>query len=258
MPAPDAQPNAIRLKDYRAPDYLIDRTHLHVDIGEEITQVSAELSLRRNPAVADPVTELALNGVDIQLVSLAIDGRPLADHEYRLDSEALVLINPPAAFQLQTVGEIKPQLNKSMEGLYRSRTIYCTQCEAEGFRKITWYLDRPDVMSEFTTTVVADKAHCPLLLSNGNLIEAGELEPGRHFATWHDPHKKPAYLFALVAGDLEHLEGTFTTASGREVTLKIYVEEKDLDKCEHALESLKNAMRWDEQVYGREYDLDIY
>lgn len=258
MSARDAQPKAIRLRDYRAPDYLIDRTHLRVDIGSETTQVSAQLNLRRNPAAAAPVAELALNGVDIRLISVAIDGRALAEHEYRLDSEYLVLINPPEQFELQTVGEIKPQLNKSMEGLYRSRTIFCTQCEAEGFRKITWYLDRPDVMSEFTTTVVADKAECPLLLSNGNLIEAGDLDQGRHFATWHDPHRKPAYLFALVAGDLQHLEDTFTTTSGREVSLKIYVEEKDLDKCEHALESLKNAMRWDEQVYGREYDLDIY
>ncbi|MDQ2078007.1 aminopeptidase N [Marinimicrobium sp. ABcell2] len=258
MSARDAQPNAIQLKDYRAPDYLIDRTDLRVDIGDEVTQVSADLALRRNPSADQPVPELALNGSDMHLISVAIDGRPLESHEFRVDEESLVLINPPEEFRLQTLGEIKPQLNKSLEGLYKSRTIYCTQCEAEGFRKITWYLDRPDVMSEFTTTIVADKTRCPLLLSNGNLLEEGDLEHGRHFATWHDPHKKPAYLFALVAGDLQHITDHFTTRSGREVTLKIYVEEKDLDKCGHAMESLKHAMRWDEERYGREYDLDIF
>ncbi len=258
MSAREAQPRAIYLKDYRAPDYLIEQTHLRVDIGEEVTRVNADLKLKRNPGAEQEVPELVLSGSDMTLRSIAIDGRVLEPHEYRLDDESLTLIKPPEEFLLQTEGEIKPQLNTSLEGLYKSRTMYCTQCEAEGFRKITWYLDRPDVMSEFTATVVADKKRCPVLLANGNLIEQGELEAGRHFATWHDPHLKPAYLFALVAGDLENIQDSFTTVSGREVTLQIFVEEKDLDKCDHAMTSLKNAMRWDEEKYGREYDLDIF
>jgi aminopeptidase N len=178
--------------------------------------------------------------------------------DYRLDAESLTLADVPDAFSLQVVTRLQPQLNTSLEGLYKSRTMYCTQCEAEGFRKITYYLDRPDVMSEFVTTIVADKNNYPVLLSNGNLIEEGELENGRHFARWHDPFKKPAYLFALVAGDLEFIQDTFITRPGREISLRIFVEEKDLDKCDHAMQSLKNAMRWDEEVYGREYDLDIF
>lgn len=258
MSARDAQPKAIYLKDYQAPPYLIDQTHLRVELGDSVTQVTSRLALRRNPDVSGAPTSLSLDGEQIKLVSVKIDGRDLAEDEYRLESESLTLINPPAQFQLETVGEIEPQNNTSLDGLYKSRTLYCTQCEAEGFRKITWYLDRPDVMSEFTTTIVADKKACPVLLSNGNLIDHGDAEPGRHFATWQDPFKKPAYLFALVAGDLEHIEDSFRTQSGRDVTLQIFVEAKDLDKCDHAMTSLKNAMRWDEEKYGREYDLDIF
>ncbi len=258
MSARDAQPKAIQLKDYRPPEYLIDRTELHFDLRADKTRVTSTLKLRRNPDSTPTGKNLALHGQEIELVSVAIDGRTLKDDEYRIDDEALTLLNVSDQFELTTVGDIDPKNNTSLEGLYRSKTMYCTQCEAEGFRKITWYLDRPDVMSEFFTTVVADEKKFPVLLSNGNLIEQGSAENGRHFATWHDPHKKPAYLFALVAGDLEHIEDSFTTMSGREVTLKIFVEEKDLDKCDHAMTSLKNAMRWDEDKYGREYDLDIF
>lgn len=250
-------PQAIFLKDYRVPDYLILQTDLHVDLQDEVTRVSATLSLQRNPAAQAPATKLTLQGSDMTLCSVAINGHPLREGEYSLSEESLTLHDTPESFQLETVTEIKPQLNTSLEGLYKSRTMYCTQCEAEGFRKITYYLDRPDVMSEFTTTIVADKKY-PVLLSNGNLIAAGELENNRHYATWHDPFKKPAYLFALVAGDLAQIEDKFVTASGREVTLKIFVELKDLDKCDHAMTSLKHSMRWDEEVYGREYDLDIF
>ncbi|MGB3609761.1 MAG: aminopeptidase N [Cellvibrio sp.] len=252
------QPQAIHLKDYRVPDYLIDKTDLHVDLHEDHTLVTSSLRLRRNPAATGAVSQLVLDGCEMTLRTITIDGRTLSESEYQLDEEHLSLLNPPAEFVLQTQVEIKPQLNTSLEGLYKSRTMFCTQCEAEGFRKITYYLDRPDVMSEFTTTIVADKSRYPVLLSNGNLIEQGELPQGRHFATWHDPFKKPSYLFALVAGDLEHIEDRFTTVSGRDVTLKIFVEAKDLDKCDHAMTSLKNSMRWDEEVYGREYDLDIF
>jgi aminopeptidase N len=252
----DQQPQAIYLKDYTVPDYLITKTELHVDIYDGHTIVTSNLSLRINPA-AKNVSQLKLHGTDLELVSIAINGNALPENVYEFGEESLTIKNTPSQFLLTSVTKIYPEENTSLEGLYKSRTMYCTQCEAEGFRKITYYLDRPDVMSEFTTTVVADKKF-PVLLSNGNLIGQGDLDNNRHFATWHDPFKKPAYLFALVAGDLAHIEDTFATSSKRNVTLKIYVEPKDLDKCDHAMISLKHSMRWDEEVYGREYDLDIF
>ena len=171
---------------------------------------------------------------------------------------SLTLNNLNGSHKLNITTRIYPHLNTSLEGLYKSRVMICTQCEAEGFRKITYYLDRPDVMSEFRTKIIADKSVFPVLLSNGNRVAQGELNDGRHWAEWHDPFVKPCYLFALVAGKLANTDDTFTTVSGREVLIRLYVEEKDLDKCEHAINSLKNAMKWDEDVYGREYDLDIY
>ncbi len=269
LPAKEQAPKTIYLKDYRVPDYLIKTTDLRFDIydknerydksegrdGETI--VSAMLQLYRNPAATDTATQLTLHGADLELVSIALNGKVLGEGDYQFGEESITIFNTPEEFTLITITKIKPEKNTSLEGLYRSRTMYCTQCEAEGFRKITYYLDRPDVMSEFTTTVVADKKY-PVLLSNGNLIDQGEADGNRHYATWHDPFKKPAYLFALVAGDLAHIEDKFITGSGRDVTLKIFVEPKDLDKCDHAMESLKNSMRWDEEVYGREYDLNIF
>jgi aminopeptidase N len=256
LPAKD-QPKTIYLKDYQVPDYLIKTTDLRFEITEGETLVSAMLHCYRNPAAPKKVNQLTLHGADLQLVSIALDNKILNSDDYTFGEESLTIFNTPEEFKLITITKIKPESNTSLEGLYRSRTMYCTQCEAEGFRKITYYLDRPDVMSEFTTTIVADKKY-PVLLSNGNLIDQGELENNRHFATWHDPFKKPAYLFALVAGELAHIEDKFTTCSGRDVTLKIFVEPKDLDKCDHAMTSLKNSMRWDEEVYGREYDLNIF
>ena len=250
-------PKTIYLKDYQVPDYLIDTTDLNVDIHDGYTLVSCMLALRRNPAAKQAATELTLQGADLELVSLSLDGRLLEEGDYTFGEESLTIFNTPETFTLITITKIKPESNTSLEGLYRSRTMYCTQCEAEGFRKITYYLDRPDVMSEFTTKVIADKKY-PVLLSNGNLIEQGDASEERHYAIWHDPFKKPAYLFALVAGDLAHIEDSFSTSSGRAVTLRIFVEPKDLDKCDHAMASLKHAMRWDEDVYGREYDLDIF
>ncbi|QEI12622.1 aminopeptidase N [Cellvibrio japonicus] len=250
-------PKTIYLKDYQVPDYLIDTTDLNVDIHDGYTLVSCMLALRRNPAAKQAATELTLQGADLELVSLSLDGRLLEEGDYTFGEESLTIFNTPETFTLITITKIKPESNTSLEGLYRSRTMYCTQCEAEGFRKITYYLDRPDVMSEFTTKVIADKKY-PVLLSNGNLIEQGDAGEERHYAIWHDPFKKPAYLFALVAGDLAHIEDSFSTSSGRAVTLRIFVEPKDLDKCDHAMASLKHAMRWDEEVYGREYDLDIF
>jgi aminopeptidase N len=257
LPANDLQPKTTYLKDYQVPGYLIKTTDLRFEIYEGETIVSAMLHLYCNPAAQAPATQLTLHGADLELVSIALDGNILAADAYEFGEESITIFNTPAEFKLLTITKIKPEANTSLEGLYRSRTMYCTQCEAEGFRKITYYLDRPDVMSEFTTTVVADKKY-PVLLSNGNMIDQGEADNNRHFATWHDPFKKPAYLFALVAGDLAHIEDSFTTCSGREVALKVFVEPKDLDKCDHALTSLKNSMRWDEEVYGREYDLNIF
>ncbi|MBQ0720378.1 MAG: aminopeptidase N [Gammaproteobacteria bacterium] len=256
----DSQPKTIRLEDYKPPLYLIDKTELRFELGEEQTLVKAALHFRRNPRAESSAADntLRLHGQELGFRSLAIDGQALSPEQYQIGAEELVINNVPEQFLLESVVAIKPQENTSLEGLYKSRTMYCTQCEAEGFRKITWYLDRPDVMSEFTTTVEADKNAYPLLLSNGNPVDSGETPDGRHWVTWHDPFKKPAYLFALVAGSLSCIEDSFTTMSGRDIALRIYVEAKDLDKCDHAMQSLKNAMTWDEEVYGREYDLDIF
>lgn len=247
----------VYLKDYKAPTYYIHKTNLRFELFDEYTDVTTTLELQRNGegSVTEP---LKLNGEALELLEIHVDGKPLSTEQYYLDAEHLILLQPSKSFSLKTRVRIKPQENTSLEGLYKSRTMYCTQCEAEGFRKITYYLDRPDVMSDFTTTIVADKTQFPILLSNGNLKQQGDEENGRHFATWHDPFKKPCYLFALVAGDLSCITDSFTTASGRSVTLKIYVEAKDIDKCDHAMASLKHAMRWDEKIYGREYDLDIF
>ena len=257
MSAIEQKPPSIYLKDYKVPDYLITKTQLHVDIHDGYTLVTANLAVVTNPAAVSKASQLTLHGTDLELISIAINGNEVPASAYEFGEETLLIKNTPSQFLLTSVTKIYPEKNTSLEGLYKSRTMYCTQCEAEGFRKITYYLDRPDVMSEFTTTVVADKKF-PVLLSNGNLVGQGELNDNRHFATWHDPFKKPAYLFALVAGDLAQIQDSFTTSSKRDVTLKIFVEPKDLDKCEHAMTSLKNSMRWDEEVYGREYDLDIF
>jgi aminopeptidase N len=255
----DAQPRTIHLKDYRVPDFLIDTTALHFELHEDRTLVRATLEMRRNPAAEDQHAPLQLDGQNLLLRSVSIEGRALRTNEYQLSAEHLTIASVPNHFVFQCETEIKPQDNTSLEGLYKSRTMFCTQCEAEGFRKITYFLDRPDVMSVYTVSIEADRARYPVLLSNGNLVHSGDSKtPGRHFATWHDPFKKPCYLFALVAGDLAHIEDHFSTMSGRDVTLRIYVEPKDADKCDHAMASLKHSMRWDEEVYGREYDLDIF
>ncbi|MDP4987749.1 MAG: aminopeptidase N [Porticoccaceae bacterium] len=255
----DSLPQTIYLKDYKVSPFVLEKTDLVFDLGDEQTRVTATLSVKRNPLSDETTADLVLNGSEgLDLQSVQIDGRALGQGDYRRDSESLTIFGVPSSAEITTQVLIQPQLNTTMMGLYRSRTMYCTQCEAEGFRDITYYLDRPDVMSEFTTQVIAEKAKYPILLSNGNPIARGDLDGGRHFVTWHDPFKKPAYLFALVAGTLSVVEDSFTTLSGREVLLQIFVEEKDLDKCDHAMVSLKHSMRWDEEVYGREYDLDIF
>ena len=254
----DAEPRATFLKDYRVPPFLIDTTRLTFELGEDSTIVTSRLQLRRNPEYGSSGQPLVLDGQQLLLKRVAIDGEELSASRYVIGSESLTIASVPDAFEFECITEIRPQENTSLEGLYKSRTMFCTQCEAEGFRKITYYLDRPDVMSIFTTTIIADGARYPVLLSNGNMIENSVDADGRTRVTWSDPFKKPCYLFALVAGNLRHIEDTFTTQSGRDVALRIYVEEKDLDKCDYAMTSLKNAMRWDEEVYGREYDLDIF
>jgi aminopeptidase N len=252
----DASPSTVYLKDYRPPDYLVNRTELHIELHEDHALVTGRLHLLRDPAAQGQ--SLTLDGQDMELLSIAVDGEALEPRDYQVGPESLVIHAVPEQCRVETRVLIRPQDNTSLEGLYKSRTMFCTQCEAEGFRKISYYLDRPDVMSVFTVTVEADGERYPVLLSNGNLVEARELPGGRHRAMWHDPFPKPCYLFALVAGDLSFIEDTFRTCSGRDVTLRIYVEEKDLGKCDHAMTSLKHAMRWDEDVYGREYDLDIF
>jgi aminopeptidase N len=254
----DAQPSTIFLSDYRVPEFLIDSTTLKFELGETNSIVRSVLELRRNPESDAQDAPLQLHGTELELVSLSIDGRELAPSEWSQSGEQLSIAKVPAAFSLSCETRIRPQDNTSLEGLYKSSGMFCTQCEAEGFRKITYYLDRPDVMSVFTVEIVADQSRYPVLLSNGNLVATETLADGFHKTVWQDPFPKPAYLFALVAGKLSVVEDQFITSSGRSVDLKIYVEEKDLDKCDHAMLSLKNAMRWDEEVYGREYDLDIF
>ncbi|MDG1813481.1 MAG: aminopeptidase N [Porticoccaceae bacterium] len=255
----DAAPQTIYLDDYKVSPFLIEKTDLVFDLGEDSTRVTASLKIARNPGSDQQDGTLVLHGSEgLDLQSVHIDGQLISTDDYSRGPDSLTINNLPDSCVMITEVLIKPQLNTTMMGLYRSRTMYCTQCEAEGFRDITYYLDRPDVMSEFTTKVIADKNTYPVLLSNGNPTERGDLDGGKHFVTWHDPFKKPAYLFALVAGTLAVVEDSFTTMSGRHVKLQIFVEEKDLDKCSHAMLSLKNSMRWDEQTYGREYDLDIF
>ncbi len=253
----EIKPQEIYLKDYQVPDFLIEKTDLVFAIEEAQVTVTSTLLVARNPDSSNTETPLVLHGQALDLVSVSIDGRELAPEEFQVDDETMTLTVANRCI-VTCVTRIQPQNNTSLEGLYKSNGMYCTQCEAEGFRKITYYLDRPDVMSEFRTKIIADKTRYPVLLSNGNLLDQGELDNNRHWAQWHDPFKKPAYLFALVAGELKYIEDQFTTMSQREVILRIYVEEKDLDKCDHAMTSLKNAMKWDEEVYGREYDLDIF
>ena len=253
-----AQPKMIPLTDYRLPDYLIDETYLTFELFESYALVHTRLLMQRNPSLDTNLPALVLDGQHLELVSLALDGRPLTAVEYTVTDKHLELQPTHSRFELTSTVRIEPQNNTALEGLYKSSGMFCTQCEAEGFRKITYYLDRPDVMSRFTTTIHADKKNYPILLSNGNPVAQGDEEGGRHWATWEDPFKKPAYLFAVVAGDLWCVEDTFTTMSQREVALRIYVEPENIDKCQHAMDSLKKSMRWDEEQYGREYDLDIF
>lgn len=247
------QPQAKYRHDYRAPDYLISDIDLTFDLDAVKTVVTAESNISRQGAAAEP---LRLNGEDLTLVSLQVDGQAWSD--YQIAENTLVINNLPDRFTLRIVNEISPAANTALEGLYQSGEALCTQCEAEGFRHITWYLDRPDVLARFTTKIIADKSKYPFLLSNGNRVGEGELDNGRHWVQWQDPFPKPCYLFALVAGDFDVLRDTYTTRSGREVALELFVDRGNLDRAPWAMTSLQNSMKWDEDRFGLEYDLDIY
>lgn len=254
---PDNTPSTIRLKDYLPPAFLVDTVHLDVDIRDDGTRVTATLACRRN--VDAPANQpLMLDGENLETLSVRLDGQLLGEIDYRLSDEQLVLESLPAAFVLETQVRIHPDSNTQLSGLYRSRDGYFTQCEPQGFRRITWFIDRPDVMARYTVTLHADKARFPVLLANGNPLSSGDEAAGRHFVTWEDPFKKPSYLFALVAGKLDVLRDVYTTSSARAVQLAIYVEPGKLDQCVHAMAALKKSMHWDEQKFGLECDLDHY
>ncbi len=251
-----SQPQPIYLSDYRPPAFLIDTVDLRFELFEEGARVHSRLSVRRNPKADTQERDLELDGQDLHLESLRLDGRPVESP--LVSAEKLRIENVPDSFDLDVVTWIEPQNNTCLEGLYKSSGMFCTQCEAEGFRRITYFLDRPDVMARYRTRIEADRAKYPVLLANGNPVDHGELDDGRHYVIWDDPYPKPSYLFATVAGELVECTDEFVTGSGRRVELRMYVEPRNSDKCEHALVSLKKAMAWDEEVYGREYDLDIF
>lgn len=253
-----AQAKTTFLSDYTPPLFLIEKVDLHFSLDESLTKVKSYLTILRNPDVKDQTSPLILNGEELELISIKLNDIVLSESEYTLSISELKIISVPNKFSLTIETHIKPSANTALSGLYVSRNIFCTQCEAEGFRRITYFLDRPDVLSSYKTTIVADKTRYPVLLSNGNKVATEVLENNQHAITWEDPFKKPSYLFALVAGDLDFIEDKFDTQSGRKITLQIFFEKNQKEKCWHAMDSLKKAMSWDEQVYGREYDLDIF
>jgi aminopeptidase N len=246
------------LKDYQPANFLVETVNLTFDLAEDKTIVTAVIDFHKNAQNQSTERQLRLNGEKLILRTIKLNNKELPASEYSVTDKELTLLQPPENFTLTLVTEIEPQNNTELTGLYKSNAMFCTQCEAQGFRRITYFLDRPDVMARYTTKIIADKTHYPILLSNGNLVDAGDLADNKHFVVWEDPFRKPSYLFALVAGDLECLTDQFITQSGRDVALKIYVETGNRDKAYHALYALKQAMRWDEINFGREYDLDIY
>ena len=250
-------PQIIYLKDYKTPAYLIEQIELNFDLHDSMTQVFSTLKVSLNPDRHGVLEPLILDGEQLQLLEVKLDGKVLTSSEYSQDDESLQITIVPKKFILEVQTQIDPLNNTSLEGLYLSNGNFCTQCEAQGFRKITYYPDRPDVLARFRVRIEADKKY-PILLSNGNLLEQGPLENGRHCVVWEDPFFKPSYLFALVAGNLACLEDHYTTMSGRDVLLQIYVEERNSNYCDHAMLSLKKALQWDEETYGLEYDLDRY
>ena len=245
-------------KDYAPTPYLIETVELEFFLEDEATLVRSTLKCRRNPDPTAVGADLVLDGEELELVSVELDGQALGPDRYVLEEESLTISSPPDSFTLRTEVRINPRGNTQLSGLYKTGANYCTQCEAEGFRRITWFLDRPDVMATFTTYIEGDAETNPVMLSNGNKVGEGQLDGGRHWARWEDPFMKPSYLFALVAGTLSCQRDSFRTRSGRDIALELYVEPQNIDKCDHAMESLKKSMKWDEEVYGLEYDLDQF
>lgn len=251
------QPAAVYLSDYKPPLYFVDEIHLNFDLDEEQTLVRSHMFVRRNRHT-EGSRDFKLNGEALELMQIKLDDVALAQAQYEFKDDTLIIHDVPDMFTLTIDTRIYPQKNTALSGLYRSRDTYCTQCEAEGFRRITYYPDQPDILAKFTTTISADAKKYPHLLSNGNQVASGITDNGRHWVKWEDPFKKPSYLFALVAGDFDLLEGEFTTLSNRKINLRIYVEKGYVDQARHALYCLQEAMKWDEEAYGREYDLDVY
>ncbi len=249
------EPATVYLKDYRKPDFLVPTVDLTITLSGELATVVSVISVIRNDIHQRSVV---LDGEKMDLLGLKLNGRILADNEFELEAQCLVIFTDLNEFELEITTQLKPSLNTELSGLYKSSGNFCTQCEAEGFRRITYFPDRPDVLSVYTVTLIAEKSECPILLSNGNLISSDDNSDGTHLARWHDPHPKPCYLFALVAGNLKYISDHFVTASGQKVELNIYTQEHNIGKCDHAMKALKDSMVWDEQNYGREYDLSIY
>ncbi|WP_417834491.1 aminopeptidase N [Thalassospira xiamenensis] len=253
------QPQVIRREDYTAPAFLVEKVELVFELDRDVTNVKSRLFVHANPVRGTGGGDMVhLDGEDMKLVSIAVDDRRLGVDEYSVDPSGLSFSAPGETFVVDIETQISPAANTRLEGLYVSQSAFCTQCEAEGFRRITYFPDRPDVMATYKVTINADKAACPVLLSNGNLIDSGDLDGNRHYAVWEDPFPKPSYLFALVAGDLACVEDSFKTMSGRDVALRIFVEHGNEDRCDYAMDSLKRSMKWDEEVYGLEYDLDLF
>ncbi len=256
----ESTPQTVHLKDYARPEYIVGQIELTFLLDDEDTRVTSRLTLQKNRASLNDNAPLVLDGEGLVLESVKINGQPLAAGMYEVSTDSLTIPSAPKVdpFALEIETRINPKSNTALEGLFLSKGLLCTQCEAQGFRKITYFPDRPDVMAKYSVILIGDKSRYPVLLSNGNKLASGELKNNRHWVKWEDPFPKPSYLFALVAGRLECVEDEFTTTSGRQVKLQIFVEPHDIDKCGHAMQSLKHAMAWDEEVYGREYDLDLY
>lgn len=254
----EVQHKRILLSEYTAPAYSIINTKLHFLLNETNTMVTSLIHFKKNDTTGLQNNDLTLNGVNLKLITLKINGNALQNKDYKIENEFLTLFNPPSEFEFEALVEINPQANKSCEGLYLSNGIFATQCEAESFRKITYFLDRPDVMTSYTVTLQADKTKYPLLLSNGDCIAKKDLDNNQHMATWKDPFKKPSYLFALVAGDLGVVEDQFITRSGKKVKLEVFASYGKQNRCLFAMEALKKSMKWDEERYGLEYDLNQF
>ncbi len=248
----------VRRSDYSPPDFFIDHIHLEFDLDAELTTVRAALTVRKNQEKKNGSPHLVLQGEGLTLLAVWCNGKRCSAIDFKLEQNTLTIFSVPENSLIETEVHIQPAMNTALKGLYLSNQHFCTQCEAEGFRHITYFLDRPDNMSRMTTKIIADSEHYPVLLSNGNLIDQGILPQGKKWVVWEDPFKKPCYLFALVAGDYDCLEDFFVTASGKRVKLEIYTDKGQVEKCQHAMAALKKAMRWDEEKYGREYDLAIY